>query len=75
MNEEIVKATSEERSMMIQHYLNKYSKQKKEFCKLKAHEKDFICGYMEVLFDQNSRRVFNLYNEPEAHEYLFKKSY
>lgn len=48
MNEEIVKATSEERSMMIQHYLNKYSKQKKEFCKLKAHEKDFIFGYMEV---------------------------
>lgn len=27
----------------------------------------------KYLFDQNSRRVFNLYNEPEAHEYLFYK--
>ena len=55
----------------MQRYLHKYLNQKKDFRKLKAHEKDYAFGWMKVTYNKNGEKAFNLYEEPMAFEYLF----
>ena len=54
-------------------YLYKYINQKKEFRRLKFHEKDYTFGWMEATYTDNKANAFNLYKIKEAKEYLFYK--
>lgn len=58
-------------SIAMSRYLHKYLNQKREFHRLKHHEKDYVFGWMEVTTDENSQKVFDLYSESEAKEYIF----
>ena len=52
-------------------YLYKYLNQKKEFHCLKHHEKDYAFSWMRTITDANNQKVFDLYLESEAAEYIF----
>lgn len=68
---EELKAKDFDHKVAIQRYLYKYLNQKKEFHKLKAHEKDYVFGWMKVTYNDKDKKAFNLYEEPEAFEYVF----
>lgn len=57
----------------MQRYLHKYFYDKKQFNKLKWHEKDFFYEHLQILKDQNGRYGFDLLKIPDAEEYLFEK--
>lgn len=56
---------------VMKRYFHKYFNQKKDFIKLKLHEKDFFWGCLHVTYNDTGRLAFNLYKIPEAKEYLF----
>lgn len=45
--------------------------QKKEFKRLKPHEKDYLFGWMRVSYNEQGKPAFDLYEETEAQEYIF----
>lgn len=54
-------------------YLHKFLFDKKNFNRLKWHEKDFFFENLQVLVDGNNKKAFNLLNIPQASDYLFYK--
>lgn len=55
----------------MQRYLYKYVNHKKEFHRLKAHEKDYAFSWMDVTYDEKGNKAFELYKDTEAYEYVF----
>lgn len=55
----------------VKRYLYKYLNQKKEFKRLKPHEKDYLFGWMRVSYNEQGKPAFDLYEETEAQEYIF----
>lgn len=55
----------------VKRYLYKYLNQKKEFKRLKPHEKDYLFGWMRVSYNEQGEPAFDLYEETEAQEYIF----
>ena len=50
----------------VKRYLYKYLNQKKEFKRLKPHEKDYLFGWMRVSYNEQGKPAFDLYEETEA---------
>lgn len=55
----------------LQRYTHKFGAHRKEVARLKAHEKDFLFQSLKMLKDDNNQPVFDLFEIPEAKEYLF----
>lgn len=63
----------EECVVAMERYLNKYSKDKKNFKRLKWHEKDFFFHNLQNLKDDDGNHCFDLLAIPEAADFLFEK--
>lgn len=57
----------------MQRYLHKYVNDKRNFKRLKWHEKDFFFHYLQILKDDKGNKGFDLLNIPEATDFLFEK--
>ena len=58
----------------MQRYLHKYYHDRKNFNKLKWHEKDFFYEHLQILVDDdNGHHGFDLLKIPDAEDYLFEK--
>ncbi len=68
-----IKSIGFDHQTAMQRYLYKYTCQKKDFHRLKAHEKDYVFSWMETIYTPKGDKAFNLYEETEASEYLFYK--
>ena len=66
-----LKADGFDHIIAMQRYLYKYINHKKEFHRLKAHEKDYAFGWMNATYDDKGKKAFNLYEDVEAYEYVF----
>lgn len=66
-----LKSPSIDHKIAMSRYLYKYLNQKKEFHRLKHHEKDYAFSWMRTITDANNQKVFDLYLESEAAEYIF----
>ena len=58
-------------STPAQRYLYKYENHRKEIKHLKLHEKNFLFRVMRVLEDASGQRSYDLFNIPEAREFVF----
>ena len=67
-------------SIAMSRYLHKYLNQKREFHRLKHHEKDYVFGWMEVTTDDNSVKAavekiiaehFEENNNIDVYKFLF----
>lgn len=63
----------EECSVVMQRYLHKFVNDKKNFKRLKWHEKDFFFRHLQTLNDGKGNKIFDLLNRPEATDFLFEK--
>lgn len=63
----------EECAVVIQRYLHKFINDKKNFKRLKWHEKDFFFHHLQILKDDKGNKGFDLLNIPEATDFLFEK--
>lgn len=59
--------------VVIQRYLHKYFHDRRNFNKLKWHEKDFFYEHLQILKDEKDRYGFDLLKIPDAEDYLFEK--
>ena len=66
-----LKADGFDHIIAMQRYLYKYINHKKDFHRLKAHEKDYAFGWMNATYDDKGKKAFNLYEDVEAYEYVF----
>lgn len=57
----------------MQRYLHKYMNDRKNFNRLKWHERDFFYEHLQILKDDNGRYGFDLLKIPDAADYLFEK--
>lgn len=57
----------------MQRYWHKYMNDRKNFNRLKWHEKDFFYEHLQILKDDNGRYGFDLLKIPDAEDYLFEK--
>lgn len=57
----------------MQRYIHKYYHDRKNFNRLKWHEKDFFYEHLQILKDDNGRCGFDLLKIPDAEDYLFEK--
>ena len=64
----------EEYVVAMERYLNKYSKDKKNFKRLKWHEKDFFFHNLQNLKDDDGNHCFDLLAIPEAADFLFENN-
>jgi len=55
----------------LQRYTHKFGAHRNEVARLKAHEKDFLFQSLKMLRDNNNQLAFDLFEIPEAKEYLF----
>lgn len=60
-------------AVVMQRYLHKFLNDKKNFKRLKWHEKDFFFRNLQTLNDGKGNKVFDLLNIPEATDFLFEK--
>lgn len=60
-------------AVVMQRYLHKFFNDKKNFKRLKWHEKDFFFRHLQSLKDDKGNKGFDLLNIPEATDYLFEK--
>lgn len=65
-----LKSEDLDHEIAIGRYLYKYMNQRKDFLRLKPHEKDYIFGWMQVIY-HNETHAFDLYEDPYAQEYIF----
>lgn len=63
----------EECVVAMQRYLHKYVNDKRNFKRLKWHEKDFFFRHLQILKDDKGNKGFDLLNIPEATDFLFEK--
>ena len=71
--EELKHKKFEECVVVMQRYLHKFIKDKKNFKRLKWHEKDFFFHHLQILKDNKGNKSFDLLNIPEATDFLFEK--
>lgn len=55
----------------LQRYLHRFLTERKKIGKMKHHEKDFLFEAMLCFFDSGGGKAFNLFQIPEAEEFLF----
>ena len=65
--------TNHEADIKMQRYLHKYNNDKKNFKKLKPHEKHYVFSWMPNIRDDNNVPIEDIYNLEIAEEYLFNK--
>lgn len=63
----------EDCGVAMQRYLHKFMYDKKNFKRLKWHEKDFFFQHLQILRNYNDKKGFDLLTIPEALDYLFEK--
>lgn len=63
----------EECVVAMQRYIHKYVNDKRNFKRLKWHEKDFFFRHLQILKDDKGNKGFDLLNIPEATDFLFEK--
>lgn len=64
---------NKEFEIALSRYLYKFVHHRKEVKRLKMHEKDFLFFNMQLLRTDDNTLVYNLYNIPEAEDFLFNK--
>lgn len=63
----------EDSCVATQWYLHKFVNEKKNFKRLKWHEKDFFFHHLQTLKDDKGNKVFDLLKIPEASDFVFEK--
>ena len=57
-------------NVAMQRYLQMFAYERKKIAKLKWHEKDFLFQNMRSLIDSKGNRAFDLFDIPEAEDYV-----
>lgn len=70
---ELKRIDFKEYKVVMERYLHKFVNDKKNFKRLKWHEKDFFFRYLQILRDDKGNRGLDLLNIPEATDFLFEK--
>ena len=60
-----------ELQIALQRYLHRFLNERKKISRMKLHEKDFLFEAMLCLHDSGGGKAFNLFQIPEAEEFLF----
>jgi len=55
----------------LQRYLHSFFNKRKKIGRMKFHEKDFLFEAMLCLYDSGGGKAFDLFQIPEAEEFLF----